>query len=260
MAQLADKPLHGQPVPHDRLHPRLYAAEAAGTALLVFCGLSVVILIFGEGSVIARWLPDAALRRCIAGGLFGTVGALITISPLGRLSGAHINPSVSFAFWLEGKLKWRDLVGYVLAQMGGAVIGALPLLWWGSMGRSVQFGTTLVGIAGTWAALGGEIFATTALVLVIFICAAHVRSRPCTPWTIPPLFALLVCFEGPLSGASTNLARSFGPALVTGDWQGFWIYVAGPLAGALLAVGLLKLGISGPHRVRVARLAHFAVE
>ncbi len=256
----ADKPLHGQPVPHDRLHPRLYFAEAAGTALLVFFGLSAVILIFGEGSAIARWLPDAGWRRFIAGGLFGTVGALITISPLGRLSGAHINPSVSFAFWLEGKLKWRDLLGYVLAQMAGAVAGALLLLSWGSMGRSVHFGITVAGEAGAWSALGGEILATAALVLAIFICASHERSRPYTPWTIPPLFALLVCFEGPLSGASTNLARSFGPAVVTGQWHGFWIYVFGPLAGALLAVGLLRFGIVGAHRVHVARLGHFAAD
>lgn len=256
----ADKPLHGAPMPRNRLHPRLYAAEAAGTALLVFGGLSVVILIFGDGSVIARWLPDAALRRFIAGGLFGTVGALITISPLGRASGAHINPSVSFAFWLEGKLKWRDLLGYVLAQMGGAVAGALALLSWGRMGRSVHFGVTVAGSAGTWAALGGETVATAALVLTIFICAAHERSRPFTPWMIPPLFALLVCVEGPLSGASTNLARSFGPAVISGEWRGFWIYIVGPLAGALLAVGVLRLRLIGAHRVHVARLAHFAAD
>ena len=88
-------------MPYNRLHPRLYLAEAAGTALLLFFGLSVVIAFFAPGGVLAMLLPSAALRRALAGACFGTVGALITISPLGRISGAHINPAVSFAFWLE---------------------------------------------------------------------------------------------------------------------------------------------------------------
>ena len=132
-------------MPYNRLHPRLYLAEAAGTALLLLFGLSVVIAFFAQGATLARLLPSAALRRALAGACFGTVGALITISPLGRISGAHINPAVSFAFWLEHKLAWRDAVGYVVAQMSGAALGAAGLLLWGAMGRSVQFAATTVG-------------------------------------------------------------------------------------------------------------------
>jgi aquaporin Z len=253
-----DHPLHGAPVPYNRLHPRLYLAEGAGTALLVFFGLSMVIVFFGEGSGLLRLLPSAAWRRFLAGGCFGTVGALITISPLGRISGAHINPAVSFAFWLEAKLAWRDAFGYVLAQLLGAGLGASALLLWGPMGRSVQYGASLVGPGvSVWTALGGEVLATAALILAIFITAAHARTRRFTPWTLPPLFAWLVWWEGPWSGASTNPARSLGPALLTGQWHQFWIYVLGPLLGAALAVAMLRFELLGQHRVPVARLFHF---
>ena len=253
-----DQPLHGRPAPYNRLHPRLYLAEAAGTGLLVFFGLSMVIAFFGHGSVLARLLPSAPWRRMLAGGCFGTVGALITISPLGRLSGAHLNPAVSFAFWLESKLAWRDAIGYALAQLLGALLGASALLIWGPMGQSIQYGATRVGPGvPPWLGLVGEVLATLALVLAIFITAAHARTRRFTPWTIAPLFAWLVWWEGPWSGASTNPARSFGPALISGQWSDFWIYVLGPLFGAALAIALLRLEMLGQHRVQVARLSHF---
>jgi aquaporin Z len=256
--QAVDHPLHGRPVPYNRLHPRLYLAEAAGTALLVFCGLSMVIAFSAPGGLTATLLPSAALRRALAGACFGGVGALITISPLGRISGAHINPAVSFAFWLEHKLAWRDTLGYVFSQSLGAVFGAVPLLLWGAMGRSLEYGATRVGAQiSVWVALAGEALATLALVLAIFITAAHARTRRFTPWTLPPLFAWLVWWEGPWSGASTNPARSLGPALVSGQWAAFWIYVLGPLLGAAFAVALLRRPWLGEHRVQVARLFHF---
>lgn len=253
-----DRPLHGAPVPFNRLHPRLYAAEALGTALLVFVGLSCVIAWFAPGSVLVAWVPSPALRRALAGACFGTVGACIAVSPLGRCSGAHINPAVSLAFFLEGRLSWRDLAGYVLAQMAGAVPGAALLALWGHASAQMNYGITVVGPDGSLpAAFGGELFATVALVWAIFITAAHERSRAFTPWTIPPLFAWLVWWEAPLSGASANPARSFGPALIAGQWPHFWIYLAAPTLGALLAIGVLRLEWIGRHRVPVAKLFHF---
>jgi aquaporin Z len=256
VSHAVDRPLHGQPVPANRLHPRLYAAEAAGTALLVAVGLSIVIAIFERDSPIATLLPSASWRRALAGACFGTVGALITISPLGRVSGAHINPAVSLAFWLEGKLAWRDLLGYTLSQMLGAVAGAVALLLWGVRGRELNFGATVVG-SGVPVRLAflGEVFATFALVLAIFITASHQRTRVFTPWTIPPLFAWLVWWEAPLSGASANPARSFGPALISGLWNDLWIYLCAPLIGAALGIGLLRLELFGRHHVEVARVA-----
>lgn len=253
-----DRPLHGFPFPPGRLHPKLYLAEFAGTALLVAIGVSFVIAIFAQGSPIQSLLPSEAARRFLAGGLFGLVGSLIAVSPIGRISGAHINPAVSLAFWLEGKLAWPDAGLFILAQTGGGILGALCLLAWGQTGRSVAFGVTEPGEGmPLWSALAGEIAITFVLILTIFITAAHVRTRRFTPWTMPFLFSILAWCEGPVSGASANPARSIGPALIAGIWSDQWIYLLGPMLGSALAIGFIRLQIVRLPRVMVARLSHF---
>jgi aquaporin Z len=254
----SDRPLHGAPYPRTRLHPRMYAAEFVGTALLVSVGLSIVILFFGSATPDRQWMLSAEVRRAITGALFGTTGTLIALSSVGRISGAHINPAVTLAFWISGKLRWRDALGYGSAQFAGALLGACPLLFWGTRGASVHFGATSVGVnVSSVQALGGEIVATAALILAIFVTSAHRRTRALTPWTMPPLFAWLVWWEAPLSGASANPARSFGPAAVACDWHGFWIYVVGPAIGVAVALFILRIRALGHHEVKVARLYHF---
>lgn len=123
----------------------VFAAEFIGTAVLVLVGLSLVILMFGSGSPIVRVVPSEGVRRLITGFCFGTPGALIALSPVGKVSGAHINPVVTLGFRLMGKMQPGLAAGYVISQFVGAAVGALPLLLWGSMGRSVAFGSTLPG-------------------------------------------------------------------------------------------------------------------
>jgi aquaporin Z len=253
-----DRPLHGFPFPPGRLHPKLYLAEFAGTALLVAIGVSFVIAIFAQGGPIQTLLPSEAARRFLAGGLFGLVGSLITVSPIGRISGAHINPAVSLAFWLEGKLAWQDAVFFMLAQISGGIFGALCLLAWGQTGRSVAFGVTEPGDGmPLWSALAGEIAITFVLILTIFMTAAHMRTRRFTPWTMPFLFSIMAWCEGPVSGASANPARSIGPAVIAGVWSDQWIYMLGPMLGSALAIGFIRLQIVRLPRVMVARLSHF---
>ena len=256
----ADHPLRGLPHPFDRLHPGMYAAEMAGTALMVAGGLSVVIAMFGNGSPLAGLAGSDAAQRAITGFLFGSIGALVCISPLGKVSGSHINPAVTFAFWLEGKIAWRDALGYVLAQIAGGVLGALPLLWWGSWGSSVAYGATVpaADVAIWWPVLG-EAICTYLLVTMIFVMAAHRPTQPWLPYASAPLFSLLVCLEAPLSGTSANPARSIGPALITGDWGSQWVYVAGPCLGAALAVGILRFEAFRHHRPHEARRVHFSL-
>jgi aquaporin Z len=93
--------------------------------------------------------------------------------------------------------------------------------------------------------------------LLIFLFAAHKSTQPFTPLVNPPLFAVLTWLEAPLSGASANPARSFGPELVGWLWQGWWVYWTGPFLGAALAVVVLRFGLIGAHRPHEARLCHF---
>jgi len=237
---------------------KLYAAEAAGTALLLGVGLSIVIFDFGSGSPMVSLLPDAALRRLITGFLFGTTGAAIALSPLGKESGAHINPVVTLAFWLMGKLKARHALGYFAAQMVGAVVGALPLVAWGAMGRSVAFGATEPGAAfgASWALLG-ETVTSFALIFGLFTFLRHASLKRFTPFLFPPLYAIMVWLEAPISGTSTNPARSFGPSLIAGVWNGWWVYWLGPLAGTLIAVALYHAVRWEREAITVAKLFHF---
>jgi aquaporin Z len=236
----------------------LYAAELAGTALLVLVGLSFVILFFGADSPMLDLLPDPGLRRALTGLLFGSTGALIAISPLGKTSGAHINPVVTLAFWAKGTMGWDHALGYVLAQLAGAVVGALPLLLWGPIGGSVSFGATTPGTGyGAGAALLGEVVTTLALVVLLFAVLGHERTRPFTPLLFPLLYALMVFLEAPVSGTSTNPARSLGPAVVGGVWEAWWVYWVGPTVGALLGVAIHRWPLLRLFRVEVAKVYHF---
>jgi aquaporin Z len=234
------------------------AAEFGGTAILVAVGLSVVILDFGAGSPVAALLPGEGARRLLTGFLFGCTGGLIAISPLGKISGAHINPAVTWAFWLTAKLRGSHAAGYVAAQIAGGAAGALPLLMWRGMGASVRFGATTPGPGfAPWAALLGEIGATFTMVYLLFFFVGHRRIRRFTPLLFPFLYAALVFLEAGVSGTSTNPARSLGPALISGVWRGFWVYCAGPILGALIAAGLHSRGWLGLLEIEVAKLYHF---
>ena len=234
---------------------RRFLSEFIGTAALVLVGLSLVILMFGTGSPVARLIPSEDLRRLITGFLFGTTGACIVLSPVGKESGAHINPAVTLAFRLMGKLDLPTTLGYIGAQLAGAVAGAVPLLLWGAMGRSVAFGATLPGPGlGDTTVLLGEVLTTFTMVALLIVFLGFRSIRSFTPAIFPPLYAIMVWAEAPISGTSTNPARSLGPAVVSGEWLGWWIYWVGPLAGMLLAVLACSFLAK---RIEVAKLYHF---
>lgn len=232
-----------------------YLSEFIGTAALVLVGLSLVIVMFGAGSPMARLIPSEDLRRLVTGFLFGTTGAGIALSWVGKVSGAHINPVVTLAFRLMGKLDLRTTLGYIGAQLAGATVGAVPLLLWGAMGRSVAFGATWPGPGiGASTALLGEALTTFTMVALLAVFLGFRSIRPFTPAIFPPLYAIMVWAEAPISGTSTNPARSLGPAVISGEWQGWWIYWVGPIAGMLL--GVLACSFLAK-RIEVAKLYHF---
>lgn len=235
----------------------LWLSELVGTALLVAVGCSFVILDFGAGSPIAAAVPSAGARRALTGFLFGATGALIAVSPVGKVSGAHINPAVTLAFWLLGRMRGRVAAGYVAAQLAGGLLGALALRAWGAMGASVQLGATGPGPAGPWAATLGEAGATFALVRGLFLFLGNARLRGYTPALFPVLYAALVWVEAPLSGTSTNPARTLGPGLVAGMMHGWWIYWVGPFLGTCAGVAMQAAPWARSFEIRVAKVFHF---
>ena len=237
---------------------RFFISEFVGTGLLLLVALSVVIFMFGTGSPMADIIPNVKLRQTITGFLFGSTGALIALSAIGRTSGAHINPAVTMVFWLFRKIEGRLAVTYVLAQLAGAVAGCLPLLLWGLMGRNISFGATLPGEGYSFTTvLLCEVLVTFIMVSLLVVFIGFRKIRAYTPAIFPILFAIMVPLESAISGTSANPARSFGPAVISGEWLGWWIYWIGPLSGALLAALACSFLAK---RITIAKLYHFDSE
>jgi len=234
----------------------LFLSELIGTALLLSIGLSIVIFFWAKGSPVTRLIPNEALRRAVNGFLFGCTGCAITLSRVGKISGAHINPAVSIAFWIRGKMKTKALVGYVISQMLGAVIGCVPLLLWGAKGSSVDYGNT-VPAYGLGPAFLGEMITTAAIITVIFVFVGKESLRHYTPYTMPFLYCIMVCIEAPFSGCSTNPARSFGPAFISGVYTAYWLYWIAPFAGVVIVTGLFRFfRLREYYRIEAARLSY----
>ena len=238
-----------------RYRKKFFFAEFAGTALLLLGGLSLVIFMFGAGSVAAELVPNVKVPTGDHRLPFWMRRRCHRVSPIGKVSGAHVNPAVTVGFWLLRKLEGRLAITYVSAQLAGAVVGCIPILLWGDMGRSLNFGATTPGAAYTVPeALFGEVITTFALMFMLMVFIAFRELRPFTPFMVPFLYGVMVPLEADVSGISTNPARSFGPSVVSGVWDAWWIYWIGPLIGVVLASAV---GYRLAKRVAIAKLYHF---
>jgi aquaporin Z len=214
----------------------VYACEFAGTALMLLCGITAVALMWGSGSPVPP-IANSALRRLVTGFLFAAGATAVVYSPLGQRSGGHINPAVTLAFWWAGKVPARDVAGYIIAQVLGALAGTVAAaVLLGDLGRSVQYAATVPGEGWTWAeALIAEGVSTFALVFLIFVCVNKPTVAARTGILAGALVVLLVTIEAPVSGTSVNPARSLAPAMLVPIIRDQWLYIVGPVAGALLA-------------------------
>ena len=217
-----------------------WLCEYLGTALLLAGGLSAVFLDFGPYSPVARVLPSTSARLLLTGLLFGGTGSLIALSPIGRRSGAHLNPAVTVAFWTQRKVHPHDLVGYITAQLLGAITAcALLRLAWRRTAQVLHLGATQPGHGfSDVAAAGLETAMTASLVLMILLMTSSTRTARWTPLGNWLLVATLVWQGAPYTGTSLNPARSLGRALITPLLTNLWPYLVGPLAGALVAAGI----------------------
>jgi aquaporin Z len=232
-----------------------WGCEFIGTLVLVLGGITAVVLDFGPRSPVAPILSSHSLRLLLTGLLFAGCGSLVAISPIGRRSGAHLNPSITVAFFCHRHLRVGDAVGYVVAQCLGAVAGAGAIrVLWGARAASVRDGRTLPGPGvSTLEAVGIEALMTALLVFVVFAFVSSGRTARWTPLAVWIVVAILVWRGAPYTGTSLNAARSLGPVVVTGRWTDYWVYLVGPLAGVFVAVGLWALV---PRRTLTAKLFH----
>jgi aquaporin NIP len=203
-------------------------------------GLAAFALVFaGCGAVVANVRYDEALGAVGISLVFGLV-IMVMVYATGHLSGAHINPAVTIAFTLSRHFPGRDAAAYVVAQLAGASAGALALLavW---PDRPGDLGATVPSV-GIGSALVYEVLLTAFLMFVIMAVATDTRAvGAAAAIAIGGTVGLDALFGGPVTGASMNPARSFGPALAAGEWEDFWLYVLGPVVGAGLGAFAYQL-------------------
>jgi aquaporin Z len=198
-------------------------------------GTFFLVLVAAGGGVMGQAFPNTISRTAavVAPGLM----VLAIILFMGKVSGAHLNPAVSIAFAARGDFPWRRVPAYIVVQLVGACLAA----WFvqAVINESASYGANYPARGYTsFEAFLMETVLTLGLVSVILGTASGAQNLGVFgALGVGGYIALAGLWGSPISGASMNPARSFGPDLVSADFTGYWVYVAGPLLGAVLAVG-----------------------
>ena len=209
-----------------RLEYRRLFSEVWGTFLLVLVAAGGGVIgatAFGSGLTLAM--------KALAPGIM--VMAIIFF--MGTVSGAHLNPAVTLAFAIRGNFPWLRVPGYIAAQVAGAILASLVLQW--MYGGIINGATEPTPHVGIWVAMVTEALLTLGLVSVILGTASGARNIGVNgALAIGGYIGLVSVWAAPVTGASMNPARSFAPMLVGGDLTHYWIYLLGPVIGAIGAV------------------------
>lgn len=209
------------PIARPSLWRRL-VAEALGAFCLVFAGTGAIVVNAVAGNPLGHGGVAAAFGLVVAIMIFG----------LGHLSGAHLNPAVTIAFWSARHFPAGEVGPYVLAQLAGAILASLALR--GLFGRAGGLGAAHPSHVGELGALVLEAGLTAVLMIVILAVATDTRAvGSMVAVAIGATIGLEALVMGPITGASMNPARSLAPALVGGDGTDLWLYLVGPVLGAL---------------------------
>ncbi|HXY28659.1 MAG TPA: aquaporin [Acidimicrobiales bacterium] len=214
--------------------------------IVEFLGTFILVTVAAGSGVINHYVGNNPISRTAAVVAPGAV-VMAMIYALGPLSGLHINPAVTVAFTARRVFRAIWAVPYVLVQFAGAICAALVLQ---AMYTHVSAGGNypIAKPGGEWRSLVMEIILTAILVTVILNTATGYRSiGHNAALAVGSTVALLGLFASPISGASMNPARTLGPDIVGWDFTGWWIYVVGPLVGAVIAVGIIGLVRGLPH-------------
>jgi aquaporin Z len=199
-------------------------------------GTFFLVLVAAGGGMMSQAFPGVISRSAavVAPGLM-VLGIILF---MGKVSGAHLNPAVSIAFALRRDFPWQRVPGYVVAQLAGATLAALVLR--GIIDVSAKYGSNYPASGfSSMAAFWMELLLTAGLVSVILGTASGAQNIGLFgAFGVGSYIALAGLWGSPISGASMNPARTFGPDLVGGSFSDYWVYIAGPLAGAAIAVAL----------------------
>src|SRR5215469_935091 len=215
-----------------------YLMEAAELGLYMFLTCSFATLLQHPASPVRHFIPNVIARRAVMGLAMGLTIVAIVMSPWGKQSGGHFNPAITLTFYRLGKVEFWDFWFYVIAQFLGAIGGvclARYVLHRALGDDAVRYAVTVQGIFGRDIAFAAELTISFILMLTILVVTNRARLERYTPFFAGALIAIYIAFETPLSGMSTNPARTFSSALHAGYWHALWIYFIAPTMGMLVA-------------------------
>jgi len=244
-----------------RHHWPEYLMEAAGLGLFMISACIGTAIFWHTDSPVAALVGGSPLlQRLLMGAAMGLTAILIVYSPMGKRSGAHINPAFTLTFLRLGKIAPWDAAFYVLAQFVGAVLGVygtwLVFRVWIS-DPNVNFAVTVPGSTGYLAAFLAEAVLSFGVMALVLWTTNNQRLARFTGIFIGCTLLVYITFEAPFSGMSINPARSVGSAIPAGVFTGLWIYFVAPLLG-MLAAAELYLWKRGADAVHCAKLYHTA--
>lgn len=231
--------------------------EAALLGLFMLSASAFGVLLEHPGSPLRAALVEPFARRALMGLAMGLTAITLIYSPLGKRSGAHMNPSVTLTFLRLGKVRAPDALLYVVAQfLGGAMGMALASSIFGHLLADPHVNYVVTrGAYGPAVAFVAEFAISFVLMAVVLRVSSTARLERFTGLCAGGLVALYITFEAPLSGMSMNPARSFGSALVAGTWVDLWVYLLAPLTGMSAAAFATRCLKSTPP-LRCAKLHH----
>lgn len=205
-----------------------------------FCG-TMALVFAGTGAIVVNDVQHGAISHVGIALTFGLV-VMAMIYAFGDLSGAHLNPAVSLGFWVARRLPGRDLVPYVASQISGALTasGLIAL----TFPEHRTLGATLPSRALPVTFLWETLLTFLLMLVIIRVAIGSKETGTMAGVAIGSTVCLEALFAGPITGASMNPARSFAPALVSGQFDGLWLYLTAPLLGAVLAIGAWRLMLS----------------
>jgi len=241
-----------------RTHWPEYLMESAELALFMISACVVTAVLEHPASSLRHVLPNAFTRRLITGVAMGLTLLALIHSKWGKRSGAHMNPAFTLMFLRLGKLEAWDAAFYAVSQFAGGVAGVLiSLLLLGPWlaHPEVNFAATQPGMSGILVAFTAELLISFVLALTVLVVSNHSKTSRFTPYFAASLVAAYITFEAPFSGMSMNPARTFGSAVPSGIWDGFWVYlIASPLG--MLAASEFYLWRAGKIAVKCCKLHH----
>lgn len=240
-----------------RYHWPEYLMEVGELAFYMLVTCTVATLLQDPASPVRHWLSSDLARRAFMGVAMGATMVVIILSPWGKQSGGHFNPAVTFAFYRLGKVEYWDGWFYGAAQFLGAILGVCIARYalLGSLNPAVHFAVTTPGVYGRAVAFVAELVISFVLMSTVLYVTNRANLARYTPYFVGALIAIYITFEAPLSGMSTNPARSFGPALHAGSWHALWIYFLAPTLGMLAAADVF-LRVRGGVPPDCAKLHH----